>query len=188
MSDVYFSQKNENGEVGEPEVDMVDQRHPSINSNSNSESSFSLNENSLSLLKGQDPLCNSDTRDDIKSMDFMDVTSIDVNTMDITSITPHVPIHETPKLRTRSNDSSKSDFSEISLGEMSHIRASMSRRASGSLSPRLIEFKRRESIDSFENHEKHHEHKTNELQNLSSQISKSLSSKVEEVIDRNVKS
>ena len=31
MSDVYFSQKNENGEVGEPEVDMVDQRHPSIN-------------------------------------------------------------------------------------------------------------------------------------------------------------
>jgi hypothetical protein len=64
----------------------------------------------------------------------------------------------------------------------------MSRRASGSLSPRLIEFKRRESIDSFENHEKHHEHETNELQNLSSQISKSLSSKVEEVIDRNVKS
>ena len=58
----------------------------------------------------------------------------------------------------------------------------MSRRASGSLSPRLIEFKRRESIDSFENHEKHHEHETNELQNLSSQISKSLSSKVEEVI------
>ena len=58
-------------------------------------------------------------------MDFMDVTSIDVNTMDITSITPHVPIHETPKLRTRSNDSSKSDFSEISLGEMSHIRGKL---------------------------------------------------------------
>jgi len=30
MSDVYFSKKNENGDVGEAEGDMVDQRHPSI--------------------------------------------------------------------------------------------------------------------------------------------------------------
>ena len=46
----------------------------------------------------------------------------------------------------------------------------MTRRASGSLSPRLIEFKRRESLDSFESHEKSHEQETNELQTLNTKV------------------
>ena len=48
--------------------------------------------------------------------------------------------------------------------------ATAQRRGSGSLSPRLIQFKRRESIDSIINEEKNHEHEINDLKNLNSKV------------------
>jgi len=53
------------------------------------------------------------------------------------------------------------------------------RRSSGSLSPRLIQFKRRESIDNIINEEKNHEHEVNDVNNLNC--------KVEDLLDRNKK-
>ena len=53
-------------------------------------------ESNSSLLKGQDPLCDSPSREAIRNMDFSDCIQ-----------------HKT-KTRTKSNDSSKSDFSDHS--------------------------------------------------------------------------
>ena len=44
------------------------------------------------------------------------------------------------------------------------------RRSSGSLSPRLIQFKRRESIDNIINEEKNHEHEVNDVNNLNCKV------------------
>lgn len=125
-------------------------------------------ESNSSLLKGQDPLCDSPSREAIRNMDFSDCIQ-----------------HKT-KTRTKSNDSSKSDFSDhsdilkgfyFSIFLRSNLEAPITvvlvpihRRSSGSLSPRLIQFKRRESIDNIINEEKNHEHEVNDVNNLNCKV------------------
>ena len=125
-------------------------------------------ESNSSLLKGQDPLCDSPSREAIRNMDFSDCIQ-----------------HKT-KTRTKSNDSSKSDFSDHSdilkgfyfyIFLWTNLRAPSTfvlvpihRRSSGSLSPRLIQFKRRESIDNIINEEKNHEHEVNDVNNLNCKV------------------
>lgn len=56
----------------------------------------------------------------------------------------------------------------------SNILATAQRRGSGSLSPRLQAFKRRESIDSIINEERNHEHEINDIKNLNSKVEELL--------------
>ena len=68
----------------------------------------------------------------------------------------------------------KSDFS-----------ATAHRRGSGSLSPRLQAFKRRESIDSIINDEKSHEHEINDIKNLNSKVEDLLGEFFDEISFKN---
>jgi len=78
--------------------------------------------------------------------------------------------------RTRSNDSTRSDLSDVSFTNDA-FKATAHRRGSGSLSPRLQAFKRRESIDSIINDEKSHEHEINDIKNLNSEVEDLLETK-----------
>ena len=129
-------------------------------SNSNSESSLSLND-----------------------VNFAGPNQLPISGIGLLSQAQHH--HLTPesrKFRNRSNDSARSDFSDSVASEtfkgnrfdprilLTIHLATAQRRGSGSLSPRLIQFKRRESIDSIINEEKNHEHEINDLKNLNSKV------------------
>jgi len=139
------------------DIDSEIQRHTSIQSNSNSESSLSLND-----------------------VNFAGPNQLPISGIGLLSQAQHH--HLTPesrKFRNRSNDSARSDFSDSVASET--FKATAQRRGSGSLSPRLIQFKRRESIDSIINEEKNHEHEINDLKNLNSKVEDLFESKTKKL-------
>jgi len=147
MPDEFFpgEAKMENGGI---------QRHTSTQSNSNSESSISLNDINFAGLP---------------------------HVLPITGIGLLNQAHpETRKFRTRSNDSTRSDLSDHSFTTEA-LKATAHRRGSGSLSPRLQAFKRRESIDSIINGERSHEHEINDIKNLNSKVEELLETKAKKL-------